>query len=100
MPMKPEVLMIGPYPVWDMEDLDARYVVHKLWEAADRDRMIEAYRGAIRAIAIRCELGASADLMKRLPALEIVSCYGVGTRSSPCEGERDPGDQYAERANC
>lgn len=79
MPMKPEVLMIGPYPVWDMEDLDARYVVHKLWEAADRDRMIEAYRGTIRAIATRGELGASADLMKRLPALEIVSCYGVGT---------------------
>jgi len=54
-----EVLMIGPYPAWDMEDLDARYVVHKLWEAADRDRLIDANRGAIRATATRCELGAS-----------------------------------------
>jgi D-3-phosphoglycerate dehydrogenase len=79
MPAKPEVLMIGAYPAWDMEDLDARYVVHKLWEATDPDRLIEANRGAIRAIATRGELGASADLMKRLPALEIVSCYGVGT---------------------
>ena len=79
MPTKPEVLMIGPYPTWDMEDLDARYVLHKLWEAADRDRLIEAHRDTIRAIATRGELGASADLMKRLPALEIVSCYGVGT---------------------
>ena len=79
MPTKPEVLMIGPYPAWDMEDLDARYVVHKLWEAADLDRLFEAHRDSIRAIATRGELGASADLMKRLPALEIVSCYGVGT---------------------
>jgi lactate dehydrogenase-like 2-hydroxyacid dehydrogenase len=76
---KPEVLMIGPYPAWDMEDLDARYVLHKLWEAADRDSMIDANRNSIRAIATRGELGASADLMKRLPRLEIVSCYGVGT---------------------
>ncbi len=76
---KPEVLMIGPYPAWDMEDLEACYIVHKLWEVADRDRMIDATRAAIRAIATRGELGASAELMKRLPALEIVSCYGVGT---------------------
>ncbi|QOZ48720.1 2-hydroxyacid dehydrogenase [Bradyrhizobium sp. CCBAU 53340] len=62
-----------------MVDLEARYIVHKLWEAADRDRLIEAHRSTIRAIATRGELGASADLMKRLPALEIVSCYGVGT---------------------
>lgn len=76
---KPEVLMIGPYPAWDMDDLDARYIVHRLWEAADRDGMIDANRRAIRAIATRGELGASVELMKRLPALEIVSCYGVGT---------------------
>jgi lactate dehydrogenase-like 2-hydroxyacid dehydrogenase len=76
---KPEVPMIGPYPAWDMDDLDARYVLHKLWEAADCDHLVDANRGAIRAIATRGELGASADLMKRLPALEIVSCYGVGT---------------------
>src|SRR5947199_3890998 len=63
MQTKPEVLMIGPCPVWDMEDLDARYDVHKLWETTDRDHMIDANRTAIRAIATRGELGASADLM-------------------------------------
>ena len=76
---KPDVLMMGAYPAWDMEDLDARYATHKLWEAPDPDGMTEASQGAIRAIATRGELGASADLMKRLPKLEIVSCYGVGT---------------------
>ena len=33
----------------------------------------------MRAIATRGELGASAELMRALPNLEIVACYGVGT---------------------
>ena len=34
---KPEdPLMMGPYPAWDLEDLESNYKVHKLWEAADR----------------------------------------------------------------
>ncbi len=76
---KNEILMIGPYPTWDMEDLEQRYIVHKLWEAADKEKFISERAEKIRAIATRGELGASADLMKKLPALEIVSCYGVGT---------------------
>ena len=71
--------MIGPYPQWDMDDLEARYNVIKLWEAADREAVIGAHSDDIRAIATRGELGASADLMRKLPRLEIVACYGVGT---------------------
>ncbi|MBB3132866.1 D-3-phosphoglycerate dehydrogenase [Rhizobium pisi] len=74
-----EILMAGAYPEWDMVDLEANYRVHRLWEAADRQELISKVGGDIRAIATRGELGASADLMKRLPKLEIVSCYGVGT---------------------
>lgn len=73
------VLMIGPYPEWDMADLERRYVVHKLWEATDKPAFLAERASSIRAIATRGELGASADLMATLPALEIVSCYGVGT---------------------
>ena len=32
-----------------------------------------------RAIATRGELGANGDLIGKLPKLEIISCYGVGT---------------------
>ena len=73
------VLMIGPYPQSDMADLEQRYTLHKLWEAADRDALITSHAPSIRAIATRGELGASAELMSHLPSLEIVSCYGVGT---------------------
>ncbi|QRM57060.1 2-hydroxyacid dehydrogenase [Sinorhizobium sp. BG8] len=76
---KPEILLAGPYPQWDMVDLEDRYVVHKLYEAADRDAFVREVGGNIRAIATRGELGASAELMQSLPKLEVVSVYGVGT---------------------
>jgi lactate dehydrogenase-like 2-hydroxyacid dehydrogenase len=76
---KPEILMMGPYPAWDLEDLESNYKVHKLWEATDRAAFLTEVGGNVRAIATRGEIGASAELMKALPRLEIVSCYGVGT---------------------
>ena len=76
---KPEILMMGPYPAWDLEDLESNYKVHRLWEAADRAAFLSEVGGNVRAIATRGEIGASAELMKALPGLEIVSCYGVGT---------------------
>jgi lactate dehydrogenase-like 2-hydroxyacid dehydrogenase len=75
---RPKLLLIGPYPAWDMEDLESRYQVLRLWEAGDRDGFIRDSCGDVRAIATKGELGASADLMRNLPKLEIVSCYGVG----------------------
>jgi len=75
---KPNILMIGPYPEWDMVELEAQFEVHKLYEAPDREAFL-AQRGAdIRGIATRGELGASADLICQLPKLEIISVYGVG----------------------
>jgi lactate dehydrogenase-like 2-hydroxyacid dehydrogenase len=77
--VKPKLLMIGPYPEWDIDELEANYDVIRLWQAADRESTIHTYRDTIRAIATRGELGASAELMRKLPKLEIVACYGVGT---------------------
>ena len=88
---KPEVLMIGPYPSWDMEDLEARYTIHRLWEAEDRDRILARHGDGIRAVATRGELGASAELLKKLPNLEIVSCYGVGTDAIDLRFARENG---------
>ena len=76
---KPKLLMMGAYAAWDMDDLEVNYDVLKLWEAADRDAFVRSHGGDVRAIATRGELGASADVMGKLPKLEIVACYGVGT---------------------
>lgn len=75
----PGLLVIGPYPDRDMAALEARFRVLRLWEAADRDTFIARHAGEVRAIATRGELGAPATLMRALPRLEIVACYGVGT---------------------
>lgn len=76
--MKPQVLVIGPYPEWDMVELEKSYDVKKLYEASDRDAFIEGEAKQVTAIATRGELGASAELIARLPNLKIVSVYGVG----------------------
>ena len=62
-----DILMTGPYPDWDMADLEAKYRVHKLWQANDKYALISSHADAIRAIATRGELGASATLMAKLP---------------------------------
>ena len=67
---KPEILMTGPYPDWDLVDLEERYVVHKLYEAADREAFLDRNGATVRAIATRGELGASADLIGKLPKLD------------------------------
>lgn len=75
---KPEILMTGPYPDWDLVELEAHYRVHKLYEVRNRDAFLHAHGADIRAIATRGELGASAALIEKLPKLEIISVYGVG----------------------
>ncbi len=75
---KPEILLVGPYPEWDLVELDAKFEVRKLYEATDRDVFLQQHGGNIRGIATRGELGASAELIDRLPKLEVVSVYGVG----------------------
>ncbi|CDN50931.1 2-hydroxyacid dehydrogenase [Neorhizobium galegae] len=75
---KPDILLIGPYPEWDLVELEVQYNVLKLYEAVDRDAFVSEHAADIRAIATRGELGASADLIGKLPKLELVSVYGVG----------------------
>ncbi|WFS04533.1 2-hydroxyacid dehydrogenase [Rhizobium tumorigenes] len=88
---KADILMTGVYPDWDMTALEENYVVHRLWEAADRQALLKAVGKDIRAIATKGELGASAELMAALPNLEIVSCYGVGTDAIDLSYARDRG---------
>jgi D-3-phosphoglycerate dehydrogenase len=71
--------MVGAYPDWDLEDMAARYRLLRLWEAPDPEAFVAEHGSDVRAIATRGDLGASAALMRALPKLEIVACFGVGT---------------------
>ena len=75
---KPTVLMIGAYPQWDMEPLEAAYDLRKLWLAGNKEAFVAEAAPQARAIATRGELGASGSLIDSCPKLEIIACYGVG----------------------
>jgi lactate dehydrogenase-like 2-hydroxyacid dehydrogenase len=55
--------------------LAERYTVHKLHEAADKDALLAEIAPRIRAIAGG---NVTAELMDKLPKLELVSNFGVG----------------------
>lgn len=76
---KPDLLLLGPYPDWDLEALAARFTLHRLAHPRERGSLPPALLPALRAIATRGETGADAALMDMLPNLEIIACYAVGT---------------------
>ena len=88
---KPAVLMIGPYPEWDLEPLERSYDLRKLWLARDKEAFLREGAPLARAIATTGMLGASATLIDRCPRLEIISCYGVGVDAIDLERARQRG---------
>ncbi|KAA5605314.1 2-hydroxyacid dehydrogenase [Roseospira marina] len=75
---KPDILQIGPYPAWDVEALEARFTMHRYFEADDKAAFVRERADRIRGIATRGELGAGRDLIDALPNLEVIAVYGVG----------------------
>lgn len=88
---KPEILLVGPYPEWDLVELEAQYEVRKLYEAEDRDAFLKLHGPNIRAVATRGELGAAAGLIVKLPKLEVISVYGVGYDAVDLQACRERG---------
>lgn len=76
--MKPDVLVVWPNRPGAMAELERAYALHHLWQAEDKDHLVAEVGPKIRAIVTTGERGASADLLSRLPALEIAACFGVG----------------------
>lgn len=74
---RPEILVAGSLMPLIMEGLEARFTVHRLWEASDRDAFLAEAGDRIRGIACS-HVGVDAGLIDRLPNLEIISSFGVG----------------------
>ena len=75
---KVEILQIGSYPVWDEEQLNSLFEVHRFFEAGDKRAFVERYCGSVRGIATRGEVELDRTLIESLPSLEIIAVYGVG----------------------
>jgi lactate dehydrogenase-like 2-hydroxyacid dehydrogenase len=88
---KIEILQVGPYPSWDEERLNETFVMHRYFEADDKQAFLEANAAGIRGIATRGELGASRAMIEALPNLEIISVYGVGYDAVDLKAARERG---------
>lgn len=74
-----DVLMTGRITPRVEDGLAAAFRVHRLWEAGDRDAWFAAHGASVRGIACGGGHGPiGAGLFDRLPALAIVSNFGVG----------------------
>lgn len=73
--MKPTILVTHPLYPGTLEAIEAEFDAIRLFDAEDRDAVIAAQGSRIRGIAGG---GVSADLMAKLPNLEIVANFGVG----------------------
>lgn len=74
-----DVLMTGRITPLVEDGLAAAFRVHRSWEMADRDAWLDAHGATVRGIACSGGHGPiGAALFDRLPALAIVSNFGVG----------------------
>ena len=76
--MKPDLVLMCPLFPATMAQLDAAYTVHRYYEAADKDAFIAGLADSVQAAATAGHVGMSVELMKHLPKLKIISCFGVG----------------------
>jgi lactate dehydrogenase-like 2-hydroxyacid dehydrogenase len=74
-----EALMLLPGMPEIAERLERRVTLHKLWEAEDREAALAAAAPNVRAVVSTWATArVDAELMRRLPKLEIVVGFGVG----------------------
>lgn len=76
--MKPEILQIAPMMTHVEAALEAAYVVHRYWEAQDKDALLRETGDRIRGVATNGHSGCALEILAALPKLEIIASYGVG----------------------
>lgn len=75
----PEIVMTGPLMAYAADQLKAKFTVHELWKAPDREALLKEIGPRIRGVAAGGGHNrVDAALFEALPNLEIVSSFGVG----------------------
>jgi lactate dehydrogenase-like 2-hydroxyacid dehydrogenase len=75
---KPDLLLVAPIYPPSMAVLDATYTVHRYWEAADKPALLARLAPVCVAAATSGAGGISGEVVRALPKLKFVSCFGVG----------------------
>jgi lactate dehydrogenase-like 2-hydroxyacid dehydrogenase len=72
------VLLLCPLYEPTQRELESAWQVHRYHEAADKPALLASLAATCEVIVTSGGRGAEASLMKQLPKLKLVSCFGVG----------------------
>lgn len=75
---RPELILLRDYPEPMMRALEADYILHRYFDAADKDALIAAVAERVRGIVTGSQIPTPRSLIERLPKTEIIACFGVG----------------------
>jgi hydroxypyruvate reductase len=89
--MKTAVLLINPVLPWIDEALRDRYLVHHYYAQTDKGGFLKEVGSTVRGVVTGGASGIGSDLMRALPALEIVAVNGIGTDAVDLEQARARG---------
>lgn len=75
---QPVVALVGRLQSSVMQPLERDYHLIRLWETDTHDALPADWRDRVEVVVTSATYGARADLMARLPALKLITSFGVG----------------------
>src|SRR4030081_2190271 len=81
--MQPDILITAPLPPFLYEPLKSSYRCHDYYKAEDKPGTLEAVGARIRGLVQGGGTVTPTSLLDALPALEIISVFGVGYDGVP-----------------
>ena len=76
--MKKNLLIMSQMPEFLISLFDETYNTHKFWLSDDKKEFLSKIKNEVDAIAVMGGTIISPELMKSMPKLKIIGCYGVG----------------------
>jgi lactate dehydrogenase-like 2-hydroxyacid dehydrogenase len=86
--MKPRVIQIGRLQASTEAALAQEFDTHPLWREADAAAFLAREGGSFAGMATSARFGADAKLMDALPALRVISNFGVGYETIDVEAAK------------
>jgi lactate dehydrogenase-like 2-hydroxyacid dehydrogenase len=87
-PLRPDLLLIGPLLPHTMEQLDAAYRIHRYDLAPDKDALVAELAPTLTAIATRGDYPLPGDVMRRFPKVKLIGSSGTGYDAIDIEAAR------------
>ncbi|MDQ1899558.1 2-hydroxyacid dehydrogenase [Paracoccus sp. WLY502] len=76
--MKPDVLVAYPLRPRFLEALEARYTLHRLDQATDKDAVLAHAGPLCTAMVVNGHVAVDAAMLDRMPALKLAACSSAG----------------------